>query len=326
MRSVDGRAARLATVLAVVAVAVALVGQSAVAMAFTSGTQPVAVVDAVPADPTAAQWADAPERTVSMSAQQMAPPYGGGTTGEVTVQAVTNESHVAFRLTWQDPTMDADISEPRAFSDAAAIMLRTGEQPPIMMGAGGTPVNIWYWRASWQERTDVGGDMYAYPHPDNETRPGLAADNPLSQADYDQFAQNYYAKGYGSLSYAGSQPVSGVGERTDDGWSVVFVRERAASGEYGADFGSDEPVYMAFAIWNGSADEANGQKSLTYQFTKLEEGALQAVEDGSDSGSGGATPGGGTQENGRFGLITTVVSVALLVWMVSYWRLRGRDG
>ncbi|WP_137284425.1 ethylbenzene dehydrogenase-related protein [Halorussus salinisoli] len=336
----DRDAARRATIVTAVVVAALVVAQTAVTAAVTSGSQPAMSVESVPSDPGASQWSDAPERTVSLSKQQMAPPFGGGSIDEMAVQTVHNDSHTAFRLTWEDPTRDANIRAPENYSDAAAVMLRTGDQPPITMGAAGKPVDIWYWRASWQSADDEssGGDMYAYPHPDDETKPARAAGNPLSTPPTDRFAQNYYAKGYGSLTHAPRQNVRARAERTDDGWSVVFVREHGTEGKFDADLSEGENVYLAFAVWNGSADEVNGQKSLTLQFTQLDTGEW-AMSDASSGSSGSSSAGqsaesdGGSDSGGQSeGLWMThsvtnwvvgLVATTLLTWSVVYWRARG---
>jgi DMSO reductase family type II enzyme heme b subunit len=332
----DRRAARIATVFAVGLVVLLVAVQGAIASIATGGTQPLAQTDQLPQTASGDAWSEAPERTVSLQKQQMAVPYGGGTVDEMTVQALTNDSHVGFRLTWDDPTNDTSLTSPENFSDAAAIMLHSGEQPPITMGAAGEPVNIWYWRSNWQygdSGAEWTGDMYSYPHPDNETRPGDAAGNPLSQDEYDQYGQNYYAKGYGSLSDAPAQNVDAHATRQDDQWSVAFVRERGTDGEYDATFGEDT-MYLAFAVWNGSADEVNGQKSLTLQYSTLEQGQLSPPESGGDGGSSGgdggdgsaATEGGSSGSSSGGGLpqpmgyIGGVVAAMIVSWTIIYWR------
>lgn len=337
---VDTSAALGATAVTAVVLALLLSAQAAMGAAVTSGSQPVAAVDTAPTEPGAVAWENATERSVQLNPQQMALPYGGGTVGQLAVETAANDSHVAFRLTWEDPTADSNISEPGAYSDAAAIMLRRGEQPPIMMGGGDAPVNIWYWRASWQENDSVGGDMYAYPHPDAETKPGLAAGNPLSKQRYSDYGQNYYAKGYGSLSYAETQPVQASGRRTDDGWQVVFVRERTVDGPHDAGLSAGEPVHLAFAVWNGSADEVNGKKSITLRFSQLQSDQLSVPSDSSgDSGgsSGDAAGGEGEQtasDDGGDGLWITrsfgnglagVVGVVVVTYLVAYRSIRRRS-
>lgn len=335
----DDEAARRATIVTVVVVAALVAAQTAVTAAVTSGSQPAMSVESVPSDPAATAWQDAPTRTVTLSKQQMAPPFGGGTVDEMDVQTVHNDTHTAFRVTWQDPTRDANIRTPENYSDAAAVMLRTGDKPPITMGAAGKPVDIWYWRASWQfENHSTFGEMYTYPHPNNRTMPGRAAGNPLSKAQYDRFAQNYYAKGYGSLSHAPRQNVRANAEYDDDEWSVVFTRKHGTDGEFDASFSGSKKVYLAFAAWNGSADEANGQKSITLQFTSLDtdEWAMTDASSGaSQSGSGQSASGesGSGTSSGDSGepwivhsvsnWVVGLVVTTLLTWTVVYWRARG---
>lgn len=338
--SIDRNAAIRASLISLITVLLLITGYTALTAAVTSGAQPMAAVDEVPVDPSAEAWSDASARTVSLSKQQMAVPYGGGSVDELTVEAVSNDSHVAFRLTWQDPTPDTSLSSPRNYSDAAAIMLKGGESPPITMGATGTPVDIWYWRASWQfgdERTAAwSGDMYAYPHPDEATRPGLAANNPLSSAGDETSAHNYYAKGFGSLSHAPSQDVRATAERDGDEWSVVFVRERPGSMEYDAAFDEHDTMYLAFAVWNGSAEEVNGEKSITLQFSTLDTntdalgeadtGSNGGGSDGSGGGSGADGGDGGAQSDPLDGLLfdylTPLLAAIVVSWTVAYRRIR----
>ena len=351
----DGRAASRATVLAVLAMICFVTLQPVVGAALpegdqqaaldggdnpvVGGTQPMPRVETVPVRPAASAWKDAPSRSVSLSKQQMAVPFGGGTTDSVDVSALANESHVAVRFSWQDPTADDDIASPRTYSDAAALMLANGEVPPITMGASGDPVNIWYWRAAWGSNASgfTAGDMYAYPHDDNETRPGAAAGNPVSTMR-EQGAHNYYARGFGSLTYAPTQPVQAAARRTDDGWQVTFVRERGTEGAHEASFAANETVYLAFAIWNGSADEANGQKSISLQFTRLDtqHGELGSANAGGSGGSaassGGAAAGEGSGREGGEGASDpardlveysgVLVIVVVTVWLLAYWSVR----
>ncbi|WP_226013164.1 ethylbenzene dehydrogenase-related protein [Halomicrobium salinisoli] len=333
MLDLDRGAARRATAAAAVVAALLVVAQGAVTAAVTGGQQPMVETDRVPQVAADGQWADAPSRSVSLSEQQMALPYGGGSVDEMEVQAMTNDSHVAFRLSWEDPTNDTSLSSPGSYSDAAAVMLHSGERPPITMGATGEPVNIWYWRAQWQygadDRSEWTGDMYAYPHPSEETKPGLAAGNPLSQGEYDDYGQNYYAAGFGSLSHAPAQNVDARATRDGDEWSVAFVREHATNGTHDAAFRANESMYLSFAVWNGSADEVNGKKSLTMQFSTLdtESGELAAADAGGDGGDGSGESGGdGNSGDGGsglpqpFGYVGGLVAVVIVSWAAVYWR------
>jgi len=339
----DGPAAARATaVTAVVLVAFAVAFQGTVAALFVGGSQPMGVTGEVPTEPTAAQWEEAPSRTVELNEQRMAVPWGGGSVDEMEVRALTNESHVAFRLSWADPTNDTSLTAPERYSDAAAVMLKGGSQPPITMGAVGEPVNIWYWRASWQfneTRAEWTSDMYAYPHNDSLTMPGRQAGNALSQASYENYGQNYYAKGFGSLSDAPHQNVRASATRTDEGWTVTFVRERSTDGTYDAAFGEHDNMYLAFAVWNGSAGEVNGEKSLTLQYSTLDTGSGEfsaagtggsdgggsdgaGSAGGSGDGSDGASSGGDGGGSPVTGWVAVLVAVAVFTWVVAYWRVR----
>jgi DMSO reductase family type II enzyme heme b subunit len=339
MVELDRVAARRATVAAVLVLVLMVVGQMAVAAAVTGGQQPLVGTEQVPQTADSDRWSEAPSRTVSLSKQQMAVPYGGGSIDAVDVQALTNETHVAFRLTWEDPTNDTDIREPGNYSDAAAVMLSNGEQPPITMGMSGEPVNIWYWRSQWQyganESAEWSNDMYAYPHPEEETKPGLAAGNPLSAGHVgqdDSYGQNNYAAGPGSLSHAPQQNVDASGTRNGDGWSVVFVRERATDGTHDADFTQDGSMYLTFAVWNGSSDEVNGKKSLSLQFSTLDldSGELSPPESGDSGDSSESTAGGSDSDNSdggsgsnnpMFSYIGMLAAATISGWAVVYWRL-----
>ncbi|MFB6195745.1 MAG: ethylbenzene dehydrogenase-related protein [Haloplanus sp.] len=340
----DRSAALRATLISIVVALGVTTAQLGVAAVATGGQQPMAVAETVPQQPGASAWSQAPTRTVTLSKQQMALPFGGGSVDKMDVQVLSNRTHIAVKLSWKDPTNDTSIAQPRAYSDAGAVMLRTGSQPPITMGAAGTPVNIWYWRASWEFGAHNGtgdwtGDMYAYPHPDNETKPGLAANNPLSKSEYDRMAQNYYAKGFGSLSHAPVQNVHANGKRTDDGWEVVFVRERQTSGKYDASFNGSQKVYLAFAAWNGSANEVNGQKSITLRFSTLDPTSGKLTPPGSGSSTTGGGDGGSastataTPETATSGSapflsrqlrngLTAVLVATLLAWMFAYRSIR----
>jgi hypothetical protein len=336
---VDRHAAKQAAVLTVATAVLLSVLGMGVSAAVTTGAQPMAAVDQVPIEPQAGTWEEAPSTTAQLHAQQMAVPYGGGSTDEVEVRALTNESHVAVRMAWDDPTNDTGAASPENYSDAAAVMFGTGEMPPITMGGVDDPVNIWYWRAGWRSDTDGygTGGMYAYPNAraGGPTQPGLAVGNPLSTVP-EQGAQNLYAEGYGSTSDAPAQPIEATAERTDDGWAVTFVRERGVGSEYDVAFDGEEDVYVGFAIWNGSADERNGQKSITLQYRRLdvESGSLSQVERSGSSGSDGNGDIGGAGADGAgsdgdgggaasemFDWLGILLGWVVLVYAVSYWRI-----
>lgn len=337
--SFDRSAAAGATVAAVATVVLLVAAQTAVVVVATDGHQAMGRVEEVPTDPSAGTWAAAPNHTLTLKAQTMAVPEGGGSVGQAEVRSVTNETHVAVRVHWPDATNDSTMTGPGSFSDAAAVMLHTGSTPPITMGAAGDPVNIWYWRSAWQygdaQRT---GDMYAYPHGDEVTRPGVRAGNPVSTGGDANLGQNYYAKNFGSLTYAPDQSVAAQGERTEDGWTVVFVRERETDGRFDATFNDSAPTYLTVAVWNGSQAEVNGMKSLSYTFLAVDggDGSLSVASGGQRADGGGADTatgadgGAGSQPLWFVGsftnMLATLFVVMVVTWTVAYRRLRrGED-
>src|SRR6476646_4615339 len=58
---------------------------------------------AIPTDPFAAVWANAPAADVPLSAQQIWQP-GGGSVAAVQVRALENGQQIAFLVSWEDST------------------------------------------------------------------------------------------------------------------------------------------------------------------------------------------------------------------------------
>ena len=108
---------------------------------------------AIPLDPAAAAWNDAPEHLASLILQDLVEPrLMTPSTSEVRVRALTNGAEVAFRLEWDDPQKD-DMPGPGRFVDSCAIQLpaAAGPEPPApQMGEGNRSVEIAFWRADWQ--------------------------------------------------------------------------------------------------------------------------------------------------------------------------------
>ncbi len=150
------------------------------------------------------------------------------------------------------------------------------------MGGRGGPVNIWHWKADWQvevaSRDDIGQvypDMAVDRYPEesfgNTYLTGAAAGNLISApSPRSSPIEDLNAIGHGTLT---SQPldqqnVAGTGVYVDGHWSVVFVRELEPSGP--RDVGFSGAGQVAFAVWDGSSGDRNGQKStsewLSYKF------------------------------------------------------------
>lgn len=212
----------------------------------------------------------------------------------VEVQAVHDGTKVALRLRWRDATSEEHILDQTSFADAAAIQFSAEADPPFFgMGAVGHPVTIWQWKAHWQK--DLAGyvdhetvhprvtwDLYAAlkaPPYGSHSKPGdftmtdfdpsfmsaFGAGNPLADPDRRSAVETLQAVGYGTSRTQSpfKSQVQGVGQWKAGEWSVVFERELTGEQAGTLPLPPEAAVSVAFAIWDGAAQDRNGQKSLT---------------------------------------------------------------
>jgi hypothetical protein len=203
-------------------------------------------------------------------------------TAEVRVRAITDGSRLALRLEWSDAKMD-DLPGAARFSDACAVQFPTqvaAEMPAPQMGEKGKPVEIAFWRASWQASVDGRGDTI------KDLYPGAAVDHyPFQAASLDKGSpaqremearysparalgnrmsgprerpvEDLIAEGPGTLTPAASGGSDGRGRRTDNGWSVLISRRLPEGLVPG------RRSHVAFAVWEGSDQEAGSRKMRT---------------------------------------------------------------
>ena len=235
-----------------------------------------------PLDPL---WDRAPEHLAKLLLQDLVDPrLMKASTAEVHVRSVNNGSEVAFRLIWQDATQ-SDMPGPSRFLDACALQIprKIEPNPPEpQMGQAGHPVEITYWRADWQAsvngRKDTIRELYPnaaidhYPfeakslEPDSSGQKEMAARYAPAQAvgnrrvgPRDSPVEDMIAEGPGTLSPA---PAPGAGSkakgvRTKDGWAVVLTRKLPEG------LTRNQRTQIAFAVWEGSAQEAGARKMRT---------------------------------------------------------------
>jgi hypothetical protein len=250
-----------------------------------TSTAEVVVVSraSLPSDPTDAAWNDAPIHIAPLFPQDMVEPrLLKPSTAEVRVRAITDGTRLAIRLDWTDPTK-ADLPGPARFSDACAVQFPakvTPDVPAPQMGEKGKPVEITYWRASWQATVDGRGDtikdiypnatvdLYPFqaaslekgspPQREMEARysPARALGNSMA-GPRDRPVENLIAEGPGTLTSTPLGESNGRGRRASDGWSVVISRlipEGLAPGKR---------TQVAFAVWQGAQQEAGARKMRT---------------------------------------------------------------
>jgi hypothetical protein len=246
----------------------------------------------VPLAPQDPAWERAPEHLARLLPQdQVEPRLMKGSTPEVLVRVLTDGSDVAFRLEWQDPTLD-DIAGPGRFVDGCGVQLpkRIEATPPDpQMGSTGHPVEITFWRADWQAvvngRGDTIRDLYPnvtvdrYPFDAASLDPGSAAQKEMAlrysparalgnrrSGPREVPVDDMIAEGPGTLTPAPATTSAGQGLRSKNGWTVVLKRRLPA------DLSPCTRSQVAFAVWEGSHKEVGARKMRTGWIPLLREG------------------------------------------------------
>ena len=250
-----------------------------------TSTAEVVVVSrpSLPSDPTDAAWNETPIHVAPLILQDMVEPrLLKPSTAEVRVRAITDGSRVALRLEWTDATKN-DLPGAARFSDACAVQFPTkvaAEMPAPQMGEKGKPVEITFWRASWQAVVDGRGDTIKdlYPNAAVDHYPFQAA--PLDKGSPAQRemearysparalgshmsgprqrpVEDLIAEGPGTLTSGQATGSDGRGRRTMDGWSVLISRPLPDG------LAPGKRSQVAFAVWEGSDQEAGSRKMRT---------------------------------------------------------------
>ncbi|MFQ5737723.1 MAG: ethylbenzene dehydrogenase-related protein [Acidobacteriota bacterium] len=238
-------------------------------------------VEVLPTDPEDATWQTVPEVRVAL----MPLWWHEGYIDAVRVKAVHDGQRLAFRLEWDDTTRDAEGIRQQKFPDGAAVQLTPSASPPLFaMGAAGEVVNIWHWKALWSEDQkqfrDVGTafpgmvvDSYfgsaqgwhSGPRDDTRFLPAAELGNLVASPQRTSAIEDANAAGLGTISSqpSGKQNVQGDSGWRDGIWRLQLGRDMTASDEGDVPLSPGERISVAFAIWNGSAGDRNGQKSVS---------------------------------------------------------------
>jgi hypothetical protein len=227
-------------------------------------------------EPWSAFWDDVPKVDVPLSAQASTAPMGGrGLT--MSARAVHDGTDLYVLAEWQDPSAERSVGRTQDFSDAVAVQFPAvagTRVPAFCMGDPTATVNIWQWRAAWQADVAQGfqGDVEdrypnaavdEYPFQDDPVfYPGRAVDNPVSTTDRRSPVDNLVAASFGSLTADREVSVDGWGEWRDGTWRVVFTRPLQVGVEGNVELYRDTFTDVAFAVWDGSAQERDGMKSV----------------------------------------------------------------
>ncbi len=209
------------------------------------------------------------------------------------VRAAHDGQALLLHVTWEDRTRNAQAVRAGEFRDAVAVQFALKPDAPFFaMGALGEEVNLWLWKADREGGPGSYPDVEtAYPnaavmdYPETADwkpgerdaakrplrgmgarfAPGWAAGNPVSDPDAASPVENLAAHGFSTLSPlpSVSTRVRGRGVHDRGVWSVVFRRDLGEGEAREAPLIPGRRVPVAFAAWDGSAGDRNGQKSIT---------------------------------------------------------------
>lgn len=193
----------------------------------------------------------------------------------IAVIAVHNGKTAAFHLSWRDPSKNGESVRVQEFQDCVALQFSlNGSTPFLGMGDKDNPVNLWLWRAAWQQevegrRPDM-KDEYPSMHTDVYLNTNdlyltaVAAGNVIAR-QHTTPVEDTNARGFGTLA---SQPmeqqnVKGRGLWFDGSWHVVITRELGSKEPNDVKFEPGATVPVAFAVWNGEQRDRNGRKVVS---------------------------------------------------------------
>lgn len=246
-------------------------------------------VKEIPDHPDAGIWRDAPAVNLHMM-----PLWWRNDRPEIlNVQAVHDGKELALRLLWTDDTDDHTAIKTQDFRDAAAIEISLEEDPPFFgMGQADHPVNIWMWKSERQADLEpVFQDIdRVYPNIGIDTYPNLVrsaleqpvrhaltlqsdpafitgwgAGNIVSDPLRQSAVEDLVAQGFGTLKArpAPDQTVRAKGMYDVGAYLVMFRRAFKGNGGNSFNLAPGKTVRAAFAVWNGSAGDRDGKKSVT---------------------------------------------------------------
>lgn len=256
-------------------------------------------VKQVPISPDAKAWrAAAPVRLAMTPLWWRDEPDPG-----LQVQALHDGKSLCLRLAWSDKQPDMHAARSEAFEDAVAVELYRGDSEPFVgMGGPGSPVDVWMWDADRQGRpTEVEDanprlavDIYPFSEQLAETAeygragtkaaaqpkhslPALAAGNQIVPVRGKAAGTALEAGGPGSVTFLlpTNQRMTAQGKWTEGRWAVVMAAP-LKSLTSPVSLKPGQRVSVAFAIWNGSRRDRDGQKWITiWQDLVLERSGLK---------------------------------------------------
>jgi DMSO reductase family type II enzyme heme b subunit len=191
----------------------------------------------------------------------------------VAVTALHDGKRVAILCQWKDAVMNGAPIRVQDFQDGIALQFSlNGTSPFLGMGDANNPVNLWFWRAGWQQEIEIARpDMetrYASMHVDTyfgtSYRTAQSAGNIVAQP-HKSPVEDANAHGFGTVKSqpASAQNVDGKGLWRDGFWNVIFLRDLKSKDDGDVKFTNKQPIPVAFAVWNGEQRDRNGRKVIS---------------------------------------------------------------
>lgn len=229
-------------------------------------------VNRLPANPAEASWERLDPARIPLNPLWPEPEL----IPAVAVRAVHDGKRIAILCQWKDAVDSGAPIRIQDFQDGMALQFSlTGKPGFLGMGDANNPVNLWYWRAGWQQEVDgPRPDMntrYASMHvdtyfqPEQQFRTAKTAGNILAQDHSRSPIEDANARGFGTLKTQPpeGQNVDGRGIWRDGFWNVVFVRELKSRNADDVKFDFKNAVPVAFAVWDGEQRDRNGRKVIS---------------------------------------------------------------
>ena len=212
---------------------------------------------------------------------------------EITVRALHDGRQLAILLTWSDTSHDHTAMRPQDFRDAVAVQFSFKPDPPFFaMGHRGAFVNIWMWKSERQADLEpafqdlekvypnIGIDSYPNSKVAAAEQPtrhaltlgsdptfvtGWGAGNIVSDPLRKSPAEDLVAQGFGTLRarLRDDQAVDARGVYATGTYRVMLRRDLVGRGPQAVTLTPGMTVPVGFAVWNGSAGDRDGKKSVT---------------------------------------------------------------
>jgi hypothetical protein len=182
---------------------------------------------------------------------------------------------------------------PQDFRDAAAVQFSLSSDPPFFaLGEKSKPINIWMWKSEVQADIEMPfHDLETvYPNLGIDSYPNLlrspveqssrhaltlesdktfvtgwGAGNIVSDPQRKSPVEDLTAQGFGTLRARPmiDQKVNAKGVYSSASYRVMFRRSLDPTGKSAVALRPGTVVPLGFAVWNGSAGDRDGKKSVT---------------------------------------------------------------